>query len=844
MFRSLSFSFLVLALAAITHHAARGEQPHESSRYFEETVEPILARHCLECHSHSAIEADGDAGGGLVLDSKSGWEKGGDSGPAVIPGKPEESLLLLAVRYSDQKLAMPPTGKLAAEEIGAIEEWIRRGAPDPRIAEHAGPTREAAPSDIEAARGHWAFQPVKDWPPPAVSNGDWPASDVDRYLLARLEEEGLAPSPDADRHTWLRRVFLDLTGLPPSEEEIASFLDDESPDAKARIVDRLLGSIGFGERWGRNWLDLVGYADQIGTANDVFAEHAWRYRDYVLSAFNRDLPFDEFLKEQIAGDLMTYASAPDRADKITATGFLVLGDIAIVEADKAKLRVDLVDSQVDKIGKAMLAMTIGCARCHDHKFDPIPQRDYYALGGFFASTEALYKTNRGVWTDVTARELPETEEQAARRAEATAKFQESLAAKRKELEQVAAQKSEIETALKDASAGLADDAKLAKEQERDRLASRIGELARQIEHAEFFAPTAPKAFAVSDSSSPADMRITIRGNAHSLGESAPRGFLQVASRPGDSPAIGEGESGRLALADWIASAENPLTARVAVNRIWRRLFGAGLVRSVDYFGLRGETPSHPELLDALAARFVAEGWSTKQLVRELVLSRAYGMSSDANERGESIDPENRLLWRKNRERLDAEAIRDSLLAVSGKLVRQAGGPALPLEYLENVGNLAAANVNPPSFSLQRFRPVQSLERTVYLPVIRSAPQPGPAELRNVFDFTQPAEIAGQRPTTAVPTQALFLMNAPMLKERAADLAASLLTSSGDDGERLSRLWLRTLGRPILEAERVESLAFLDDIMKQFADRPSEARTLAWQELCHAVLASNEFLMRM
>lgn len=833
---------LALVLGAALPFTVRGAEPSdEDLAYFQKTVLPILEQRCYECHSHKAAEASG----GLMLDSRRGWEHGGDSGAAVVPGKPEESLLMRAVRYQDPDLAMPPSGKLPETEIAVLEQWVQRGAADTRQSESAG---ERPAIDIEQGREHWAFRPLAAVSPPAVQGVQWPRGDVDRFLLARLESERLRPAPEADRYTLLRRLSFDLTGLPASEEEIAEFVSDASPDAVEKLVDRLLASRGFGERWGRHWLDLVGYADQVGTANDVFAEYAWRYRDYVIDSFHRDKPLDLFLQEQIAGDLMPADGAEQRAARLTATGFLVLGDIAIVEADKAKLRVDVVDQQVDKIGKAVLAMTLGCARCHDHKFDPIRQRDYYALAGFFYSTDSLFKTNRGVWSDVLRFDLPETEQQRAAREKLAEQASAETARMKQESEQAARRKTELEAELQNAQAGLTDDARRMKEQERDSLAARIADLARRIEHAEFFAPAVPKAFGVRDSEQPTNMQITIRGNPHSLGESVPRGYLEVIAGP-EAAAVPEGRSGRLELAEWLTRAKNPLTARVAVNRIWRRLFGAGLVRSVDYFGLRGETPTHPELLDWLAERFVDHGWSTKRMVRELVLSEAYRMSSDHNESGHSLDPENRLLWRMNRQRHDAEALRDGLLAACGRLVRSSGGSALPLEFLENVGNLGAHNVNPPSFSLQRFRPEQQFVRTVYLPVIRSAPQPGPGEIRNVFDFPQPAEFAGQRSTTAVPTQALFLMNAPLMRERASDLATELLAASPQasaeaDAAIAARLWLRVLGRPISDEEQAAAAAFRSDVAAAYGDRAEEARRLAWSELCHALLASNEFMMRL
>lgn len=817
--------------------------------FFQESVLPILKQHCFECHSHSTKKAKG----GLVLDSRSGWAKGGDSGPAIVPGKPDESLLIKAVRYSE--LEMPPNGKLPANAIATLERWVAGGAVDPRVTE-ATRTQEAI--DLEAGRQHWAFQPVRPVAPPSLKDASWPIDDVDRFVLAKLEAQGLRPAADVDRHTWLRRVSLDLTGLPPTPEQIAAFVKDSSPQAEARVVDRLLASRGFGERWGRHWLDLVGYADQIGTANDIFAEHAWRYRDYVIAAFNADKPFDQFIREQLAGDLLPHDSVEQRAAQLVATGFLLLGDLTVVEADKAKLRVDVVDQQVEKLGRAFLGMTLGCARCHEHKFDPIPQRDYYAIAGILNSTESVHKATWGIWSWPTLADLPETESQQAERQARLERHRSQLGALKAERDRLRARKAEIDATLKsgvpastaaaNSSAPASNDNEPALravlEKVQQDLAERLRQLDNEITHTEFFTPAPPQAFAVRDVAEPSDMRVTVRGNAHALGDSVPRGFLQVVTSKA-APVIPTGESGRRQLADWIASADNPLTARVAVNRVWQKLFGEGIVRSVDYFGLPGERPSHPELLDHLAQRFVADGWSHKRLIRALVLSRVYRMSSQGDARNMAADPDNRLFGRMNRRRLDAEALRDSLLAVSGKLLESSGGPSLPLEYPENTGNLAKGNVNPPSFRLARFRPEQQFERTVYLPIIRSAPQAGPGELRNVFDFTQPAEFAGQRAVTTVPTQALFLMNSKLMKDRARDLAERVVPFSGDDAARLERLWLRVLNRPIQPAEHADAVTFLTELRKEHGDKTSpETELQDWTELCHSLLASNEFLVRL
>ena len=785
--------------------------------FFVDHIQPILKQHCFECHSHQAKTVQG----GLMLDSRSGWKIGGDSGPAIAPGKPDDSLLIRAVRYED--LEMPPAGKLPDELIEQLRRWVADGAPDPRAATFAARNRGI---DMEAGRQHWAFQPLPPiLSPPDVQNQKWPRNVVDHYVLAKLDEANLQPVADADAYNWLRRVSFDLTGLPPTVPDILEFASDASRPARERVVDRLLGSRAFGERWARHWLDLVGYADQVGTSNSVFAQHAWRYRDYVIDAYNDDKPFDQFIREQIAGDLLEQDEIEDRAASLIATGFLVLGDIEIVEADKAKLLVDIVDQQLNKTGKAFLGLTLECARCHDHKFDPIPQRDYYAMAGFFHGTSTVFKTDRGVWSDINVLELPETMAQRTDRARRQSDHARRMKAWKLQRKQAQDRQAELD--------GLLQNDNLPKEQrerlteERDEKRGEIGRLNRQLTHAKFFAPTVPRSHGVRDVEKPEDMRLTIRGNPRALSDRIPRGFLQVTST--GPPDIPHRQSGRKQLADWIV--DNPLTARVVVNRIWQKLFGQGLVRSVDYFGLPGDRPSHPQLLDHLAHQFTKHGWSQKRFIRTLVLSRTYGLGHAHDERAHTVDPDNRWLWRMNRVRLDAEALRDAMIFVTGQLQPSSGGPAMPLEFPENVGGLDPKDVNPPNFRFTRWRPGQEFERTIYLPVIRHEAQPGPATLRNVFDFAQPSQFTGKRAVTAVPTQALFLMNSPEVKKHAAALAARM--AEVDPTKRLELLWMTLLNRPLTKPERLDASGFL-----------KEAGGNAWFDLCHALLASNEFLMRM
>jgi hypothetical protein len=840
---------LVLSLLAMTvptafAHASEPPKFTEAQlAFFESKIRPVLVEHCHECHSGDSKIVQG----GLRVDFRAGLLTGGDSGAAIVPEKPADSLLVKALRHD--VFAMPPKGKLPDSIIHDFETWIAMGAPDPREAV-TGLTKRAV--SLEEGRRHWAFQTIADPPAPAVSDSNWPLDPLDHFVLARLDAAGLRPVAGADRHVWLRRVSLDLTGLPPKPADIQAFLGDESPDAYAVVVDRLLGSRAFGERWARHWLDLTGYADMMGTSNNVFAEHAWRYRDYLIEVYAKDKPFDRFVREQIAGDLMPAGSPEEQAENITATGFLMVGDVEIVEPDKAKMEADHVDTQVTKIGMAFLGMTLGCVRCHDHKFDPITLPEYYGIAGILRSSPATHKIPFGVWSRLNATDLPETPEQLATRTKQEADHEAHLLAMNTERSQLETEKSSVLEELakleQAATAGSETiEANKARAESltkrRDEIAGRLGTLGRLIQHAEFFRAKVPRAYAMHDGDQPADMPIYIRGNPYAPGAVVQRGAMLVPSWEA-FPEIPAGQSGRLQLADWLADGRNPLTPRVAVNRIWQKLFGEGIVRSVDYFGTRGELPSHPELLDHLATRFLRNGWSQKQLIRDLVLSRTYRLSSINDPTAAAVDPDNRMLWRMNPQRLDAEALRDSLLAISGELIANNGGPGLVLEDVDNCGDLVQAGVNPPNYAHRKPRPGQEFQRTIYLPVLRINTT-GDDRIRTQFDFVNPAQIAGQRSQTVVPTQALFVMNGDLFRKRSKALADSLIAESPETSIRLEQLWLRVVNRPISEAERSTATAFLADLDALIGDADSKTReSLAWQELCHSLLASNEFLFRL
>jgi hypothetical protein len=852
--KPIFLSSIFLSLLCVTNHAA-------DTAFFDSKVLPILQQRCFECHSHGT-----KIKGGLALDSRSGWVEGGDNGPAIKPGQLEESLVIKAVRYVDSEFEMPPKAKLPASEIAILEEWVKLGAHDPRT---AGAGKQKKGIDLAEGRKFWAFQPVSKPKPPPVKDTAWPLDPLDHFILKPLEAKSIKPVGDADRYTWLRRVSLDLTGLPPTAQEIESFSKDSSSDAYANAVDRLLNSKAYGERWARHWLDLTGYADMMGTSNAVFAEHAWRYRDYLINAFNADKSFDEFVREQIAGDLMPSKSVEDRAENITATGFLMVGDIEIVNPDKAKMETDHIDSQMIKIGQTFMGMTLGCVRCHDHKFDPIGVDDYYGIAGMLRSSPSSHKMpNMGVWSTINSTALPETPTQLAARKKLEAKNEQRVASLKAEQKKLTEEKatvakqlaalgkptapaSKVVAATDNAQRDIKTNAdtksatgKDALSKRRDEIDAQLKKLADTINHAEFFKDKTPRAFAMSDGPQPADMPIYVRGNPYAPSNVVPRGTLRVASWE-KFPAIPTGQSGRLQLADWLADKRNPLTARVTVNRIWQKLFATGIVPSVDYFGTRGDVPTNPELLDHLATRFMRGGWSQKAFLRSLVLSRAYRLSSSNDALAMKLDPENKLFWRMNRQRLDAEAMRDSMLAISGELVRDSGGPALVLEEPENCGALALKGVNPPNYKHSKPRPSQEFERTLYLPVLRGGTA-GPDRLRAFFDFVDPAGTAGQRNQTVVPTQSLFLLSNDLLRKRATKLADHFIAAEPNEIARLEALWLRVLNRPITSTEREDATAFLGNVeplIKNVKGRPA-LESIKWRELCHSLLASNEFVFRL
>jgi len=749
----------------------------EEAKFFEERIRPVLASACYSCHSASAAKLKS----GLRVDSRAALLAGGDTGAAIVPGDADGSLLIQAVRREDADFAMPPKEKLADEAVHDLERWVALGAPWPESP--ASAADEAAPLgrklDIEAGKQFWSFKPPVRSAPPATKDAKWAWSDVDRFLLAAMEARGVAPVADADKRTWLRRVSFDLTGLPPTPAEAAAFEADRTSGAYEKVVDRLLASPAFGERFGRHWLDVARYGESSGKDSNVVYPHAWRYRDWVIAAFDADMPYDRFLARQLAGDLLPAADDTERAWNLIATGYLALGPKGHNERDERKFRLDVADEQIDAVSQGMLGVTLACARCHDHKFDPFPTQDYYALAGIFLGSDTRYGTLRGPGNNQPAGLIELPRGAAVPDGPTMEPFLRQLFARGQEK-------------LEGAGERMGDDDARRKRYEREQGALLADMLARFDENGEP-RPSNRLAMGVVEGA-PRDVAVLERGELDKPGALAPRGMPQVL-RAGEAAPIREG-SGRRELAAWIASSANPLTARVWVNRLWLHLFGTGLVRTPDNFGAGGAAPDHPELLDWLASELVAQGWSTKKLVRALVLTHAYRLDSKNDARCAKLDPEAVTRWRMSERRLEADAIRDALLACAGVLETKPpiGSPTGAVEGVLRREELAEY--------LTRERPV----RSVYLPSLRGHVVPA----LEVFDAPDAAFVTGDREETSVATQALFLMNDADVLRYADGFAGRLLALEGGDDARIARAFELALGRKPSERESAAVRAFLAD----------------------------------
>lgn len=799
----------LLLAAALCQSVVAAESAPEALEFFEKRIRPILVEHCYECHSGASKEP----GGGLQVDSRESLLEGGDSGTAIVPGAPEKSLLLLAVRQTDKDLRMPPEGKLSETQIADLATWIKNGVvdPRPRVTRAAGRPAPRYGMSLEEGRKFWSFQPVQDPPTPAVKDAAWPKTAVDHFILARLEQAGVSPAAPADKQTLLRRVTFDLTGLPPTPEEMQAFLVDESAQAFERVVDRLLASPRYGERWGRHWLDVVRYADTCGNASDYPVPQAHRYRDWVIQAFNRDLPYDQFVREQIAGDLMPSSSEAERYDRIIATGYLAIAR-RFGGSRQGEHHLTLEDT-IENLGRAVLASSIACARCHDHKFDPFTMSDYYGLYGIFSSTRYPFPgAEVGRRQEDFVPLMPQAEVDALLKT-----HRELVAATESELKKLQGEEAELKKAA-----------------ESEEKSQRLKELAKAIadtnkSHGQAIAapPAIPRAYAVAEAA-PANAKIHLRGDPKRLGDEVPRHFPDIFGGqivPADTSA-----SGRLQLAQWLTEPSNPLTARVMVNRIWQHHFGKGLVPTPNDFGRQGRPPTHPELLDFLALRFVESGWSVKAMHKLILLSQTWQLASVELPESAARDASNELFGRFERRRLDAESLRDSLLFVSGELEETpAGAHPFPPEHTWNWTQ------HGPFFANYETR-----HRSVYLMQQRLRKNPYLA----LFDGADPSSSTGMRLPSTTPLQALFWMNGSLAHGAAEAFARRVIATPAEESSRIEQAYQFAFARMPSSEERAQCAAFLQTYRAKLQESKTpvdKVEPQAWTALARAILSSNEFL---
>jgi hypothetical protein len=816
---------LVITLSAmatlLSLPAADDPQPSaEGLKFFESKIRPILAQNCYKCHS-----ADEKIKGGLNLDSRAGIRHGGDSGPAVTPGDLGSSLLWSAINWADEDYEMPPKKKLPASIIADFRTWIEMGAPDPRMAEKIVVKTEI---DINEGKKFWAFQKPLKAEPPAINNPAWPASEIDHFVLAKLEANDLKPAADAQPGTLLRRLYFDLTGMPPSRDDIERYAKawkSNPADAYRSEVDQLLSSKHFGERWGRHWLDVARYAESTGKEVNMAFPHAWRYRDYVIDSFNKDKPYDEFVREQIAGDLLPIKNDADWQENLIATGFLAIGPKGLNERSPRQFALDLADEQIDTTTQAILGLTVSCARCHDHKFDPIPTADYYSLAGIFLSTKTYFGTVNAIQnrrgTKLLELPVPDSNPISSVSTREISILKQRLSDSEKRFSDLQAVAAQDRLAGRSSTAG----------QQLQRLRSTISQMNARLKGFDENGVAKSFAMGVQDQSVPVEPTVLVRGELERPAQKVARGFPQVlCNEPVKLPA---NSSGRLELAGWLASIDNPLTARVMVNRVWGQLFANSIVTSQNNFGTTGQAPSHPQLLDYLAVNFMEGGWSLKSLIRELVLTRSYRMSADFNRTAFEKDPENSLQWRHSPKKIDAEALRDAMLLASGNLdITRPLGSEIAAGGDTRVGG-------PRSPRGATNRDLSTNYRSVYLPAARD----NLPEALALFDPADPNLVTGKREETNVPDQALYLMNNPFVLQQAEAMAKRLLSEADTPREQFSEAFLLCYGRPANKAEVEASLAFLQRfLITAGADSQNrnKIRYLAFTSFCQSLLISAEF----
>jgi mono/diheme cytochrome c family protein len=817
--------------AAVPGHPAIQEEAQaltEDEQFYLDKVKPVLTQHCLDCHGANP----NDIRGGLTLTSRAAILSGGDSGEAVDLEDLAGSLLLQAVNY--EVYEMPPAGKLPQSDIDILTQWVRLGLPIPAEEEReVSSAHQMAPRVNEETKGFWSFQPVQRPPVPAVDPAQipgWAGNEIDAFIWDKLAQANLRPAPPASRQQLVRRAYYDLIGLPPTSQQVQQFLTDESPEAFARLVDQLLESPHYGEKWGRHWLDLVRYAESNSFERDGTKPHVWRYRDYVIQSFNQDKPYDRFLREQLAGDELDGRTA----ETLIATGYYRLGAWDDEPADPLQAKYDELDDIIGITSQTMLGLTVNCARCHDHKIDPIPIEDYYQFAAFF---ENIRRYGNRSHESVEAASVMQIQgaaslEQQQRHALAMERNQATLSQiedlvkpdfEAVEFEEFSYPENRIRLVEKRV------DKLITQEQLQNyrRAFRRLAELRSNP-------PGSIKALVVKEEGTqPAASFVRVRGNAAFTGKEVQPRFLSILSPPEPEwvPDLHEQSSGRRAvLANWIASPENPLTARVMVNRIWQHHFGRGLVRSTSDFGFQGTPPTHPELLDWLAAEFVEQGWSIKQMHRLMMNSQTYQMSGQFDESAYQADPENELLWRFNLRRLTAEEIRDSILAVTGDLnLESMFGPSvfvdLPAEVL--------AGQSMPGSGWGKSSERDQRRRSIYIHIKRSLPVP----ILAINDAAETDSTCPVRFITTQPTQSLTMLNSEFTNHQASHFADAVMNLTSQPAEQVAEILQRVLQRQATEQEIEQGVSF----MQQLQERESLNHQQALQAFCLLALNLNEFV---
>ncbi len=872
MKRYRSFKLLVLCacIGLFALHKAGAVHSQAPDEALAQKAVAILQAQCIQCHG-------ADKASGLDLRTREGLLKGGTRGPAIKPGNHEESLLYRFIE-GEEKPQMPLGDQLNAVDGEVLKSWIDNGAPWPsgKILVEAK-TAARAKTITNEQRNYWAFRKPVAPPIPTVRQASWVRNPIDTFILAKLEAKGLTPSPAADKRTLLRRVTLDLTGLPPTPEEIAGFLADTSPTAYEKVVKRLLASPRYGERWAQHWLDVVRFAETNGFELDAEREQSWRYRDYVVKSLNEDKPYDRFLLEQIAGDEID----PENFEMRVATGFLRAGPQHVVAGnqDVALNRQEYLTEIMFGVGNGVLGLTVGCARCHDHKFDPIPQADYYRLQAFFAATDNFdfkqpTKQQEEAYSEAVKAHKAKLKPIQEQIAEIEAPYKKKIEAeKRAKLEPEYLKVLDKDPKLRsDEEKRMARDAQRMLEVKWDEVLpvlspvdreKRAG-LRREMHRLDLYAPEAlPRALSIGDVMKPTPpMHLLKGGDVHRLGEEVVPRFLSVLL-PKESPdvvsieAVAKGSFSstgrRLALAKWLVQPDHPLTGRVLVNRLWHYHFGRGIVATPNDFGKNGQQPTHPELIDWLATQFVARGWSLKQMHELILLSATYQQSSAIDDAKAKIDPENQLLWRMNRQRLDGEAIRDSILLTAGTLTDQFGGPSIKVPLEPEVYDTIFTEGEPDNLWPVHPDPKQHTRRSLYLIRKRNVRLP----LLVAYDSPDMMSSCGARSVSVHSLQALTLMNSDFMFGQSRALAERIIREAGSGRNGITRLYELALGRKPRTKEYMEIQKFLQDQSRLIGQRIARGETVvkladlpgsiepalaaAWVDLCLATMNLNEFV---